>query len=190
MNAYYQLCKAGSGTLYSVSQSVVGSFLAPRKIIDLDGTDYIPSQGAAMLVANHKSLWDIPLMSCFIDRHIHFVAKKELFEGSFFLRALGTYLGRVGTIKHNRDQADSKTVRAIYEYINNGELVCIYPEGTRQRTHYIHPFDPGAARIAIKKKVPVIPIGASWDAGWRCPAPSRWPAAGTRKRRRSIQSRT
>ena len=117
------------------------------------GLENIPKDGAYILAGNHIHLLDPgPIMSI-TNRHIHFLAKTSLFK---FPQSL--IFNNMGLIPVNRDNKDREAYEKAIEYLNNGEIIGIYPEGTRERGRGLLPFKTGAVRMANETNTPIIPF--------------------------------
>lgn len=139
--------------------SLVVGFLTPfMKIFypyEVIGNENIP-EGPAILCANHSNLIDPVLVAIAMDRKKHFakfMGKKELFNKPI----LGNILSKMGGIPVDRDQNDIEAVKTTLATLKDGEKVMIFPEGTRQSEDG-HEAKVGVVRIAIKTKVPLVPI--------------------------------
>ena len=120
----------------------------------LVGIDCIPSQGPAIIAANHVSYLDPPLLGAVTPRPIRFVAKRELFA----LPLLGRFLRSIGTFPVERSRPDLRAVRHSLRVLERGELLGIFPEGTRNKRGGLKPFLEGVGWLAIKSRAPVIPV--------------------------------
>ena len=86
---------------------------------------------------------------------LHFVSKRENFEKKF----VGFLARSIKAIPVNRDGSDVRGLLDCFKCLKNGEKICIFPEGTRNKTGVeLQPFRHGAAAIAIKAKVPIVPM--------------------------------
>ncbi len=113
------------------------------------------ADGACLYACNHYAMLDPAYPIATTWEGIHFVAKKELFEAP----VIGGILRKVKGISANRDGNDVRVLLDCFKCLKNGEKVCIFPEGTRNKTEEIFaPFEHGTAAIAIKAKVPVVPM--------------------------------
>ena len=121
---------------------------------DVVGIDCIPSQGPAIIAANHVSYLDPPLLGAVTPRPIRFVAKRELFA----LPLLGRFLRSIGTFPVERSRPDLRAVRHSLRVLERGELLGIFPEGTRNKRGGLKPFLEGVGWLAIKSRAPVIPV--------------------------------
>lgn len=112
-------------------------------------------EGACVFISNHYKLLD-PIYSASLTwEQIHYVAKKEVFDNPF----LGFFAKRAKVISVNRDGNDARGLLDCFKCLKNGEKICIFPEGTRNKTDAeMLPFHSGAAVMAIKCKAPIIPL--------------------------------
>jgi 1-acyl-sn-glycerol-3-phosphate acyltransferase len=141
--------------LYTGVRTVVGdgSRLAFR--VRVEGTDHVPSTGAAILAPSHRSMMDIPFLAIVTRRRIRFMGKRSVFE----IPVLGALFSQLGGFPVARDGSDHAAVRASLSMLGDGELLAVYPEGTRQHGGRIQPLQPGAAYLALRAGVPIVPIG-------------------------------
>jgi len=120
------------------------------------GVEHVPKNEGVVIVANHFSMIDAPLIAAFSPRPIHYLAKRELFEnrfGAHLFGALGAFpRAAVGT-------CEVAALRQARLLVRTGRAVGIFVEGTRQRLPQTVPGRPGAAYVAIHEGVPVIPCG-------------------------------
>lgn len=109
-----------------------------------------------LVCANHSNYIDPILVALAFGghRHIHFMAKIELFKNKWF----GTFLNKLGAFGVDRDGADISAIRAVMKYIRAGEIVGIFPEGTRVSVDGAVEAKAGAARMAAKLRVPIVPV--------------------------------
>lgn len=117
------------------------------------GTGHIPSHGGAIIASNHVSLFDPPVVGTAFTRPIHFMAKEELFA----VPILGWFFTKLNAFPVRRATADRAAIRHAINLLENGELLGLFPEGTRSLTDKLGKPEPGLAMIALKAGVPVIP---------------------------------
>lgn len=111
--------------------------------------------GACIYVSNHYGLLDPAYAAATTWECIHYVGKRELFDSKLF----GIVARKAKAISVNRDGNDVRGLLDCFKCLRNGEKICIYPEGTRNKTGgEMLPFRHGAAAMAIKCKVPIIPL--------------------------------
>jgi 1-acyl-sn-glycerol-3-phosphate acyltransferase len=122
------------------------------------GTEHLPRDGGYVLSANHLSNFDPwPLgLPLFPRRQIRFMAKSELFRSP-----LWPILRFGGAFKVRRGEGDTEAIATAVRLAKEGEVVAIFPEGTRRRKGLVkkHQARPhtGAARVALEAGVPLIP---------------------------------
>ena len=115
----------------------------------------VPKEGAYILCCNHINYFDAAAIVLFNKRKVNFVAKEDLFEYEA-LRWLGHLFD---AIPIKRDMQDIEAMKRCLKVLKNGELLGIFPEGTRKGMEKNVKAKNGAAFMAIKSKAKVIPIG-------------------------------
>ena len=111
--------------------------------------------GACVYICNHYGLLDPAYPASTTWEGIHFIAKKEVES----MPLIGFLFRKVKGISVNRDGNDVRALLDCFKCLKNGEKICIFPEGTRNKTGVeLQPFRHGAAAIAIKSKAPIIPM--------------------------------
>lgn len=111
--------------------------------------------GACVYICNHYQVWDIVYPAVTTSEGIHYVAKNQVFK----MPVIGTLARWIKAICVNRDGKDVRGLLDCIKCLKNNEKICIFPEGTRNRTDSnFLPFQQGAAAMAIKCKAPIIPI--------------------------------
>lgn len=124
----------------------------------VEGRENWPDRGGAIICCNHLSNWDPVMLLMFQRRRIAFMAKIELFR----FKPLGWLFRHVGVaFPVDRGKGDTSALEAAEQAIQAGELMGIFPEGTRSRDGQLLPFKSGAALIAAKTGATVIPCHIS-----------------------------
>jgi 1-acyl-sn-glycerol-3-phosphate acyltransferase len=118
------------------------------------GTENIPKKGGAILAPNHISYFDPPVVGMGTIRQTHYMAKEELFKP----RLLGAWMRGVGAFPVRRGTADRKSIRQAIEFLEKGEIVCIFPEGTRSPDGKLQKAELGIGLIAMKSRAPILPM--------------------------------
>jgi 1-acyl-sn-glycerol-3-phosphate acyltransferase len=120
--------------------------------VRLNGIENVPSEGPFIIASNHLSWTDIPLIPLNLPRKVIYMAKEEYFSSkiAWLVRFLGAF-----PVK--RGEADRQALRAAEEQLKKGNILIIYPEGTRSRTRTLAKAHPGMGMIALRTGVPVVP---------------------------------
>jgi len=124
--------------------------------VDVIGAHRLKPDQAYVFCSNHFSLIDTPLIFASMPRPFRILARHRLWRIPF----LGWHLGRAGHLPVNRENPREaiKNIQEAADKIRTGTTILLFPEGGRQHSDSAHPFKPGAARIAIRAGVPVVPV--------------------------------
>jgi 1-acyl-sn-glycerol-3-phosphate acyltransferase len=126
--------------------------------IKIHGYENIPSDGALIIAANHRSYLDPPLMAIMVrNRQINSMAKDTLFGYPVF----GTILKMLNAFPVKKGTADKAAIVKSLRILENNEVLTIFPEGTRYRDGGMGPAYPGVMTIALKTGATVLPVGIS-----------------------------
>jgi 1-acyl-sn-glycerol-3-phosphate acyltransferase len=132
--------------------------LAARVSVEVDGD--IPRDGPLIVVANHISNADPPLVAGWLTpmlgRQMHILAKQALFVGP-----LGWILRKLGATPVKAGGSDIEAYRVARAVLDRGDVLCIFPEGTRSATGVMQEPKPGVAMLATRTSVPILPVGVS-----------------------------
>jgi 1-acyl-sn-glycerol-3-phosphate acyltransferase len=123
--------------------------------VKVTGRDRLPRRGVYILAPSHRSTLDIPFAASVTTRRLRFMAKEELFAGPFW----HWVFDQLGAVPVDRTGNDRAALRAIEAALKEGEPVVIYPEGTRHDGRELAPLFSGAAYLALKLGVPIVPVG-------------------------------
>jgi len=129
---------------------------------EVRGASNLPMEGGLVLVANHVSYWDPVVVGCAINRRIHFMAKSELFD----IPILSTIIRALGTFPVRRDKSDRTAIRTAIKLLEEGNVVGVFPEGTRSHSGELLKPHLGAAMLALKAGVPMLPVAVSGTRGF------------------------
>ena len=119
------------------------------------GQENIQNKGAYIICANHTSNWDAPILVSNLKRKVYVMAKAELFKNKFI-----KWFGRkccVFPVK--RGMRDIESIKYSLNLLKDGEILVIFPEGTRNGMEKNGKAQNGVAYMAIRTGVPVIPVG-------------------------------
>jgi 1-acyl-sn-glycerol-3-phosphate acyltransferase len=123
--------------------------------IEVRGLENIPLDGPLVIASNHQNDADPGIICTRIRRPIAFMAKVELFR----IPLLKQFLQAFGAFPVRRGEADLSALRLANENLKLGRAVCIFPEGTREaETEKLKEALPGAAIVAMRNDVPILPI--------------------------------
>ncbi|WP_117214985.1 lysophospholipid acyltransferase family protein [Allorhizocola rhizosphaerae] len=128
----------------------------------VEGIEHVPTSGGAIFCGNHISVADEFFLGAVIDRPIAFWAKEEYFEKTgitgLFYKGLMNGLGAI-PVHRSGGRAALSAFDAAIPHLQNGGLVCVYPEGTRSPDGRLYRGRTGAARLAMAAGVPIVPVG-------------------------------
>ena len=124
--------------------------------VDMAGYGNIPKTGGAIVVTNHIGRLDALLGVILADRDDFILMVAEKYKKVPFWRWAAQ---KVDAVWLDRYEADFQTLRVVLRRLKNGEILGMAPEGTRSVTEALAPGKPGAAYLAAKANVPIIPIG-------------------------------
>ncbi len=111
--------------------------------------------GACIYVCNHYRIWDVIYPACTTWEGIHYLSKKAVVN-NWFMKG---FCKSLKVVEVNRDGSDVRAVMDSLKCLKNGEKISLFPEGTRNKTDAeMLPFKSGAAVMAIKAKVPIVPM--------------------------------
>lgn len=163
------------GLVYRAVMAFAASLLRFRTGIRIAGLEHLPP-GAAVIAANHRSFVDIPMIAHAAARrgagrrHVCFLARETLATS----RVLGFIMRHAGCVLIARGRPDRAALRDVAAHLAAGDLVAIFPEGTRGTGPDLQPFQSGALHAARRAAVPVIPCAIAgsaeaWPKGRRFP---------------------
>lgn len=134
------------------------------------GGENVPGQGPVLLICNHQSYIDLPVVSSGLYRHFHSMAKKQLFEHWLFKH----WVRLMNAFPVDQDKGDRKSIKLAIEALEKQKLLLIFPEGTRTEDGTVGPFKEGMMLILRKCKPLILPAGLDgpFDA---------WPIGGKPK---------
>ncbi len=127
----------------------------------VEGAENIPAEGGAILASNHLSFSDSIFLPLVLSRKVVFLGKSEYFTGKGVKGyATRAFMEGVGTIPVHRGggRASEAALRTGLQVVQGGELLGIYPEGTRSPDGRLYRGKTGVARLAIEAGVPIIPV--------------------------------
>ena len=168
--------------LYSIGKVTVGSAMLLGWRPRVEGLENIPKSGGAIIAGNHLSVADELFLGSVVPRHIAFWAKSDYFVGKgikgMLTRSLMHGLGAI-RVERAGGRAALTAFDGAIPVLKAGDMVAIYPEGTRSPDGRLYRGRTGAARLALAAGVPIIPVGTlgtekvqpigqpyPWPVGW------------------------
>ena len=146
---------------YWVVKAILGPVLAVLWQPRAEGVENVPRRGPAIMVSNHLSFSDHFFGPLPLPRKITFLAKAEYFTGTgvkgFVSRAFFTGVGQI-PIDRSGGKASEAALRTGLRVLKRGDLLGIYPEGTRSPDGKLYRGRTGVARLALEAKAPVVPM--------------------------------
>lgn len=126
------------------------------------GREHWPESGGALICANHQSYLDPPLVGLTCPRRLTYLGRQTLFE-NMLLAPIITFLD---TIPIDREGGGLAGLKETLRRLKRGDMVLIFPEGTRTRDGQLQPLKPGFCAIARRSRVPLVPVGldGAYDA--------------------------
>ena len=159
---WYEFCKA--------NVNLVGTLMFSTRYF---GRENIPLQGGAMIVSNHQSHLDPPLVGAGCPRPMYFMARKTLFSSPWF----GRLIHSVHAVPIDRDGVGVSGIKECLKLLKRGEILLVFPEGTRSPDGEIQAFRPGFTTLAARTGAAIIP--AAIEGAYRVwPRSRRFPVSG------------
>jgi 1-acyl-sn-glycerol-3-phosphate acyltransferase len=122
--------------------------------LEVGGLEHLPSEGAVVLVANHVTNFDVLPMQISLPRPIFYMGKAELFK----LGLVDAVFRRMGAFPVYRGEKDQWAMRHAARVLEHGQVLGMFPEGTRSKGRGLGVAKTGAARLAIDANCPIVPM--------------------------------
>ncbi|PAW79405.1 MAG: hypothetical protein B9S32_02360 [Verrucomicrobia bacterium Tous-C9LFEB] len=119
----------------------------------IEGRENVP-MGGCLVVSNHVSFFDPTTVGWAIGREMYFLARKTLFKPP----VMDWLLPHCNSLPIDRDNADLPGLRRIINMLKDGEMVLLFPEGTRSPDGSLQAAESGAGFVACKAQVPILPV--------------------------------
>lgn len=153
--------------VYWVARAVLQPFFLVYFRMKRIGMEHVPKDGALIIAANHRSFMDPWVIGMMLRRPIYYVAKTELFRH----RAIAWLLSSLGAFPVDRGNGDRDAMDAARRILERGDVVVIFPEGTRTRPGALGTPKRGVGRLALQTGAPIVPVALigteAIRRGWR-----------------------
>jgi 1-acyl-sn-glycerol-3-phosphate acyltransferase len=153
---------------YAIARGMVELVCRLYWRVEVHGKANLPRQGSYVIAPVHRSNIDTLLAGCLTTRRIRFMGKDSLWK----YRWSGALFSSLGGFPVHRGTPDREALRVCEEAVRGGEPVVLFPEGTRQTGPLIHPLFEGAAFVAARALVPIVPVGIG-GSEWAMPKGSK-----------------
>ena len=145
--------------LYAFVRAVLAVWCRLFWRLEVDGAENLPATGSFVLAPVHRSNIDFAVVAVLTRRRMRYMAKDSLWK-----YGLGRIWEALGAFPVHRGSADREALRKCIEVIETGEPLVLFPEGTRQEGPEVQPLFDGAAYVAARTSVPIIPVGIGGSA--------------------------
>ena len=142
--------------LWTTIRVLVKIVFAIMARVHLSGLENVPAEGPFIIASNHLSWFDVPLVPAHFSRPVIYMAKEETFQGR-----IGWLVRFLGAFPVKRGEADRQALRTAGEQLKEGNIIVIFPEGTRSKTHTMAQGHSGLGMIALRSGAPVLPVAIS-----------------------------
>ncbi len=149
-----------SKVTYAVFRTVVCGITQLWTRMTFEGKEHLPRSGAYVLAPVHRSYIDTPITASVTRRRVRFMGKQEVWK----YRPFGWLMSALGGFPVARGTADREALKRSIAVLAAGEPLVLFPEGERKDGPIVQPLFDGAAYVAAKVGVPIIPIGIGGSA--------------------------
>ena len=143
-------------SFYSGAKRIVSPLIKLTLRIKVTGAENLPAEGGYVVCANHTSLLDVLALGASLKRLLRYMAKMELFK----FKPFGWLLKKVGAFPVDRSKGDIGAIKTALSFVGQGELVCIFPQGTRimKKDPATTKVKSGAGMICAHAKCGAVPV--------------------------------
>jgi 1-acyl-sn-glycerol-3-phosphate acyltransferase len=164
----------GTRFWYAVVRGLVRIVATLLGRVTVVGREKVPAEGAFVLAPVHRSNVDFALTCVITRRPMRYMGKDSIWK----VKALGRFVSLLGAFPVHRGQADRDALKASSEIVEGGSPLVLFPEGTRMTGPLVHELFDGAAYVAARAGVPIVPLGiggseAMMPKGAKLPRPRK-----------------
>ena len=124
-----------------------------------EGLENLPEKEGVIVASNHRSYADPVLLTMYMKRPMHYMAKEELFKNKLF----GAFITMLGAFPVKRGVGDMKVIEDSVAFLEKGHNLVIFPEGTRMKENKVGRGKTGVALIAAMSGADVLPVGICFE---------------------------
>ncbi|WP_338470109.1 lysophospholipid acyltransferase family protein [Niallia sp. XMNu-256] len=139
--------------LYPLGRAICSGLLYPIYNYQIIGRENFPKDGGVLLCSNHISNLDPPTVGIAAPRPVHFMAKEELFSAP----VIGKILPHINAFPVKRGMSDREALRTGLKVLKEGQVLGLFPEGTRSKTGELGKGLAGAGFFALRSKASIVP---------------------------------
>lgn len=140
---------------YGLMRTIVTTFCRTWCRMTIENRHLVPREGAFVLAPVHRSMIDTPVSSGVTRRRLRYMGADKYWKN----RAFGRLLTALGGFPVTRHSADREALKRCIEVLKGGEPLVLFPEGERKQGPIVFPLFDGAAYVAVKAGVPIVPVG-------------------------------
>lgn len=141
---------------YRFIKFTLGTFIKSNWSGRIEGLDFVPKEGPAIICANHQSYLDFLLLSSILKRRVYFLAAEVFFRSNFW-KPLVKLTGQIMVDRETKDK--NNVYREVDKLFKEKKILALFPEGTRSRSGKMGKGYNGAVKFAYKYRVPITPVG-------------------------------
>jgi 1-acyl-sn-glycerol-3-phosphate acyltransferase len=157
--------------LYAILKPTAAALMRLLFRLEVVSPGLVPASGPVLIVSNHVSLLDPPLVGASARRPLHFMAKEELFR----IPLLGRLIRALNARPVRRDGSDMRALKAALVLLQEGRALLVFPEGTRGvEGEPLRDGKAGVGMLAVLSGAPVVPVYVS-GSGAALPRGRAWP---------------
>ncbi len=149
-----------SRALYRVVRFFVCDLFRLYTRMEIEGREHLPETGPYVLAPIHRSYVDTPIAGALTRRRLRFMGKDTMWK----YRPLGWLFSALGAFPVRRGTADREALKRCITVLERGEPLVLFPEGERKDGPAVHPLKDGAAFVAARAGVPIVPVGIGGSA--------------------------
>jgi 1-acyl-sn-glycerol-3-phosphate acyltransferase len=147
--------------LYEVLKPFAVALMRLYFRLEARGVEHVPREGALLLVSNHSSVLDPPLVGGAAPRQLCFLAKAQLFDVPLF----GRFIHALNARPVRREGSDARALKAALRVLEEGKALLVFPEGTRGPEGALREAKPGAGMLAVLSGAAVVPVLITGSGG-------------------------